>query len=350
MVDSAPLRVGLLGYGNAGQLYHAPFLTSLPGFQLAKVRTSRPVGLPPGVERVSGTAEVLADNSIELVVVAVPNHLHFELAQAALQAGKHVVVDKPFTLTTAEADALLELARQQDRVLTVYHNRRFTSDFRTVQRVCQSGLLGRVVEYEAHFDRYRPGIRTDSWKEENLPGAGIFYDMGPHLLDQAVQLFGLPEAVRGDVRVQRRGGKAVDSFEVGLRYPNLKVTLKGSMLAGEAFPQFTVLGEQGAFIKRGRDIQEDALRTGARPYAAPGWGQEPETYWGQLTTSHQGLNLTATVQSEPGDYGAFYRNLRAVLREGADLLVLPQEARNVIRLMELAQQSSAEQRPLPFAG
>ncbi|MBD2721794.1 Gfo/Idh/MocA family oxidoreductase [Hymenobacter armeniacus] len=349
MSEVLPIAVGLIGYGNAGRIYHAPFLTALPQFRLRKVSTRRAAPLPGDAVRVDSAEEVLADEAIELVIIAAPNHRHADLARAALRAGKHVVVDKPFTLNAAEADELITLAQEQQRLLTVYHNRRLTSDFRTVRQVMSSGLLGRVVEYEAHFDRYRPGILAGSWKEEDVPGSGILYDMGAHLIDQAVQLFGYPQAVAADLRVQRRHGAAIDSFDLSLRYPDLKVTLKGSMLAGDAFPQFTVLGEQGSFIKRGRDIQEDALRSGASPTETPGWGREPEAYWGSLTTAHAGLDLTAVVKSEPGDYGLFYRNLYAAVREGAELLVKPREARNVIRILELAQQSSREQRPVPFA-
>ncbi|RTQ50614.1 oxidoreductase [Hymenobacter gummosus] len=353
MKQDTIINVGLIGFGNAGRLYHAPFLNSVPGFRLAKVRTTRAVvgqalnALPAHTQIVTDNDAILQDPSIDLVVVAAPNHLHFPLAKAALEAGKHVVVDKPFTLSTAEADELIAVAGRSGRLLTVYHNRRLTSDFRTLKKVCASGLLGRIVEYESHFDRFRNTIRHDSWKEEDMPGAGIFYDMGPHLIDQTLQLFGTPLELRADLRVQRTEGRVIDSFEVVLLYEGLKATLKGGMLVKDPFPQFAVFGEQGSFVKYGRDMQEDALRDGEIPNARPDWGTEPESFWGRLITHHQGLELTATVKSEQGDYSVFYRNLHRAITAGAELLVQPQEARDVIYLIELAEQSSREKRTLP---
>lgn len=347
------IEVGLIGFGNAGQLYHAPFLNAIEGFRLTKVRTSRQLtertrnALPAYTQVVSTNEDILTDPAIQLVVVAAPNDLHYSLAKAALEAGKHVVVDKPFTLSVAEADELIAVAEAQQRTLTVYHNRRFSSDFRTLKKVCESGLLGRIVEFEAHFDRFRNAIRHDSWKEENKPGAGVFYDMAPHLIDQALQLFGQPQELRADLRAQRTGSPVVDNFEVVLLYPDLKVTLKGGMLAKDPFPQFAVFGDQGSFVKYGRDMQEDALRAEPVPYTSPGWGTEPENFWGRLLTNFNGLEMNATVKSEPGDYGAFYRNLHQVLTANAELLVLPQQARAVIYLIELAEQSNQEKRTLP---
>lgn len=353
MKTTSILNVGLLGFGSAGRIYHAPFLNAYAGYQLSKVRTAQTSPeicareLRGHTQVVATSESIFEDPSIDVVVVAAPNHLHHSLAKQALEAGKHVVVDKPFTLSCAEADELIALAQERQRVLTVYHNRRFTSDFRTVRKVCESGLLGRIVEYEAHFDRFRNSIRA-GWKEDNGPGAGIFYDMGAHLIDQALELFGLPEAVRADLRIQRTGGQSIDSFEVVLEYPALKATLKGTMLAKEPFPQFTVFGEQGTFMKYGRDMQDDALRAGVVPHLGPDWGQEPENFWGKLHTTAQGLEFNGTVRSEQGNFGDFYRNLHAVITSGAELIVKPEEARNVIRIIELAEQSSAEKRTIPF--
>ncbi|GAB3832104.1 Gfo/Idh/MocA family oxidoreductase [Hymenobacter jeollabukensis] len=354
MKTTSIINVGLLGFGSAGRIYHAPFLNAYAGYRLSKVRTAQTSPeicareLKGHTQVVSTSESIFEDPAIDLVVVAAPNHLHHSLAKQALEAGKHVVVDKPFTLTTAEADELIEVARQQQRVLTVYHNRRFTSDFRTVKKVCQSGLLGRIVEYEAHFDRFRNSIRAGSWKEDNGPGGGIFYDMGTHLIDQALELFGLPEAVRADLRIQRTGGQSIDSFEVVLEYPNLKATLKGSMLAKEPFPQFTVFGDHGTFMKYGRDVQDDALRIGTVPHNGPDWGLEPENFWGRLHTAHQGLEINGIVRSELGNFGEFYHNLHDVITAGKELIVKPEEARNVIRVIELAEQSSREKRTIPF--
>ncbi|MDO7853083.1 Gfo/Idh/MocA family oxidoreductase [Hymenobacter convexus] len=354
MKTTSIINVGLLGFGSAGRIYHAPFLNAYAGYRLSKVRTTSTSPeihareLHGHTQVVATSGAIFDDPEIDLVVVAAPNSLHHSLAKQALEAGKHVVVDKPFTLTVAEADELIELAARHKRVLSIYHNRRFSSDFRTVKKVCESGMLGRIVEYEAHFDRFRNSIRAGSWKEDEGPGGGIFYDMGTHLIDQALQLFGLPEAVRADLRVQRTGGQSCDSFEVVLEYPNLKATLKGSMLAKEPFPQFTVFGDQGTFMKYGRDVQDDALRQGVVPHLGPDWGLEPENFWGRINTQVNGLEINGIVRSELGNFGDFYRNIHGVITAGADLLVRPEEAREVIRIIELAEESSRQRRTLPF--
>jgi len=349
------VRVGLIGYGMAGQVFHAPIITSVPGLHLAKIRETKPANIQlanqryPLAEVVADTKSILADETIDVVVIATPNHTHYPLAEAALLARKHVVVDKPFTVTTAEADALIALATRQNRLLTVHHNRRWDSNAKTLRRVIASQLLGRLVELEIHFDRFRNYFRPGAWREENIPGAGILYDLGAHLIDEAQLLFGLPLAITADERIQRTGGKTIDNFTVVLDYEALKVTLKGGMLVREPGPTYQLLGEQGSYVKYGTDVQEEALKAGLTPVNRPDWGTEPETHWGKINTEFRGQHLVGTIRSEPGDYREFYANVYAAVLGQEPLAVTPEQARNTIRIIELARQSSVEKRTIPWS-
>jgi scyllo-inositol 2-dehydrogenase (NADP+) len=349
------IQVGLIGYGMAGQVFHAPILTSVPGLLLTKIRETRPENIQlaqsryPDAVIVNDSEALLADPAIDLVVIATPNAVHHSLARQALLAGKHVVVDKPFTITSAEADELIALAAQQDRLLTVHHNRRWDSNAQTLRKVIANQLLGRLVELEIHFDRFRNFLRPGAWREEDVPGAGILYDLGAHLIDEALCLFGLPDTITADERIQRSGGRTTDNFTVVLDYPQLKVTLKGGMLVREPGPTYVLLGEQGSFVKYGMDVQEAALKAGLRPDEVPTWGQEPEANWGHLNTDYQGQHLVARVESETGDYRGYYANVYQALTGDAALAVTAEQARNTIRIIELARQSSAEKRTVPYS-
>jgi predicted dehydrogenase len=339
----------------AGQVFHAPIITSVPGLLLTKIRETKPENIQlaqsryPDAVLVADSQAILADAAIDLVVIATPNGTHFSLAREALLAGKHVVVDKPFTITSAEADELIALAAQQNRLLTVHHNRRWDSNARTLRKVIANQLLGRLVELEMHFDRFRNFLRPGAWREENIPGAGLLYDLGAHLLDEAQCLFGLPHTITADERIQRSGGQSTDNFTVVLDYDQLKVTLKAGMLVREPGPTYVLHGEQGSFVKYGMDVQEAALKAGLQPNEVADWGKEPEAHWGRLNTDYQGQHLVARVESEPGDYRGFYANVYQALTEDAALAVTAEQARNTIRLIELAVQSSAEKRSLPFS-
>ncbi|MGV3590028.1 MAG: oxidoreductase [Adhaeribacter sp.] len=352
---SKTVNVGLIGYGMAGQVFHAPIITSVPGLHLTKIRETKPANIQlanqryPLAEIVADTNAILEDETIQVVVIATPNHTHYALAEAALLARKHVVVDKPFTVTVSEADALIALAARQNCLLTVHHNRRWDSNAKTLRRVIASQLLGRLVELEIHFDRFRNFFRPGAWREENIPGSGIFYDLGPHLIDEAQVLFGLPLAISADERIQRTGGKTIDNFTVVLDYEDLKVTLKGGMLVREPGPTYQLLGEQGSYVKYGTDVQEEALKTGLTPMNTPDWGIEPESRWGKINTEYQGQHLVGTIQSEPGDYRAFYANVYAAVLGQEPLAVNPEQARNTIRIVELARQSSTEKRTIPWS-
>ncbi|MFD2671044.1 oxidoreductase [Marinicrinis sediminis] len=342
--------VGLIGFGGAGQVFHAPIIEAVEGLDLVKIRTTNQAHIEqcqqryPQAQIVADSEEIFTDPQIEVVVVSTPNGSHFELTERALRAGKHVVVEKPFTITSAEADALIELAQQQERLLTVHHNRRWDSDFRTVSSIVEAGMLGRLVEVEMHYDRFRNWLKEGAWREKEGAGTGILYDLGSHLIDQAQCLFGLPTAVTADLRMQRTGAKTVDQFEVVLHYDDLKVTCKSGMLVSQPGPHFTVLGERGSFVKYGMDEQEEALKGGRSPVGDAQWGQEPESLWGQVYMEQHGLVVRGQVESMPGDYRLFYQNVYEAVLGKAELAVTAVQARNTIRLIELAMQSDAEKR------
>jgi scyllo-inositol 2-dehydrogenase (NADP+) len=349
--ESDVIGVGLVGYGMASRVFHAPVIESVPSLRLKKIverRGEESRGRHAGAETVRELDEVLRDDDIELVVVATPNESHYDLASRALSAGKHVVVEKPFTNTSAEAKQLAELARGQNRIISAHHNRRWDGDFMTVRKILQVGLLGRLVEYESHFDRYRNEPRRGAWRERQGPGSGVLYDLGSHLIDQALVLFGLPNEITADVRTQRDFAKAVDSFDLRLHYDRLSVTLKATMLAREPGPRFTLHGTEGSFVKHGLDPQEDALKLGGTP-ASEGWGREHEEHWGIINTRAGGVHVRERLETIAGDYAAYYRNVADAIRGRAELIVKPEEAANAIRVIELALESSAAKRTLPFS-
>jgi len=353
-MDSS-IGVGLIGFGMAGRVFHAPVIASVPGLKLVKIVTGKSEAASlareryPEAEVVPDYKKLLVDDSIQLIVVATPNTSHVELASAALEAGKHVVVEKPFTITSAEADALIDLAGRSGKILTVHQNRRWDSDFLTVKKVIEKNLLGNIVEYEAHFDRFRNYIKENAWREETGPGSGMVYDLGSHLIDQALSLFGLPESVSADIRTQRRGGTVDDAFEIILHYGGLKVTLKSGMLVKEPLPRFIILGDKGSFVKYGTDVQEESLKKGLSPSDDLNWGSEPESIWGVLNTEMEGLNFRGKLESIKGDYREFYRNTADAVSGIESPAVSAADGRNTIRIIELAFESSRSGRRIIFS-
>ncbi len=346
------MKVGLIGYGMAGQVFHAPVITAVPHLQLSKVverrgDTSRQ--RYPWVEVVRDAAALFEDKDIELVVVATPNASHFDLARQALLAHKHVVVDKPFTITSEQAQQLIELARRQNTLISVFQNRRWDGDFQTVSQIVRQGCLGRLVEYESHFDRFRNYFSPErAWREEAGLGSGVLFDLGSHLIDQAQVLFGLPQMLTADIRSQRDVGKADDQFELVLHYDNLKVTLKAGLLVREPGPRFALHGTAGSFVKYGVDPQEEALKRGLSP-REPDWGMEPKERWGTLNTQIGDLHFHGKVETARGCYQAYYENVYQAITRQAELAVKPEHARNTIRIIELAMQSNAEKRTVAFS-
>ena len=348
------VNVGLIGYGMAGRVFHAPIISCVPGLELLKIRETKADNIADANSRyitaeiVDDSARIIEDNNIDLVVIATPNTSHYDLAKESLEAAKHVVVDKPFTITTEDADNLIELAKSKNKIISVFHNRRWDSDFLTVKKIIESRVLGNLVEVEIHFDRFRNFIEEDAWREKDLPGSGILYDLGSHLIDQSQVLFGLPGEITADIRIQRTGGKSVDNFELILHYRNLKVTLKAGMLVKEPGPRYMLYGDRGSFIKYGLDVQEEALKQGLTPLTVENWGQEPESIRGNLNIEKDGQSIIREVESEKGVYRAFYYNIYSAIVNGDELIVKPEEARNAIKTIELAIQSNLEKRTLEY--
>ncbi|MEO6232807.1 MAG: oxidoreductase [Ferruginibacter sp.] len=349
------IKVGLIGFGIGGQIFHAPVLTTVKGLSLVKIRAVKPEQVVvakskyPGATVVATPEEIFNDKNIDLVIITTPNTSHHSLATQALLAGKHVVVDKPFTITSAEADDLIALAEKQGVVLSVYHSRRFDSDFYTIQQIVHKRLLGEIVELESRYDRFRNFLKPTAWREEDAPGTGILYDLGSHLIDQVQVLFGLPDAITADLRTQRKGGKAIDNFEVILHYPGIKASVKAGMLVKESLARFILLGKDGSFVKYGMDVQEEALKAGFTSQTKENWGVEPADIWGTLNTELNGQHFVGKIESEKGNYPAFYQNIYNAIVGKEQLAVTALQARNNIRIIELAMQSQLEKRTINYS-
>lgn len=338
----SPFRVALIGYGFVGQTFHGPLLGSIPGLSLELVASRDAARVQADLPGVRVTADYLAavrDPAIDLVVIASPNQTHAPLASAALAAGKHVVVDKPFTVTLAEARQLAAEAEQAGRLLSVFQNRRWDSDFLGLQAVLASGALGELTSLESRIERFRPEVRT-RWREAALPGSGLWFDLGPHLLDQALCLFGLPERLQAQLVRQRPGALTDDWFQVQLDYGTRQVTLRAGMLAAGGVPRFLAQGTAGSWIKQGADRQEDALKAGVRP-GSPDWGQDPDPGW-LIDASGRRQALPTPA----GDHRRYYLALVEALDGRAANPVSPAQACALMALLEAAQRSSAEGRAL----
>jgi len=339
MINSA-----LCSYGMSGLVFHGPLLQAHPGFRISRIleRTKQlSSGKHPGAVISRSFEDILEDPGVELVVVNTPDHLHYEMAAKAIRAGKHVVVEKPFTLKTEHADELIALAKERGLILTVFQNRRWDGDYLTVKEILELGKLGRLVDFESHFDRFRIEIQ-ESWKDRSS-GTGTLYNLGSHLVDQILQLFGMPDHVYCESRMLRDGALTDDSFDLFLHYPGFKCMARSSYLVKQPGPRFTMHGTGGSYLKWGTDPQEEALKNGAIP-GTEDWGAENESQWGMLHALEEGAFKERKYPSLAGNYLAFYDNLYQAIREGAPLAVAPEEAGNVIRIIEAAYMSSREKR------
>jgi scyllo-inositol 2-dehydrogenase (NADP+) len=346
------IDVGLVGFGLAGRAFHAPVIRAVPGLRLAAIlerRGSEAARAYPDVRIVRSLEELLAIPEIRLVVIATPNETHCAFARQCLAAGRDVIVDKPFTTTFEEAVDLVQLANETGRLLTVYQNRRYDGDFQAILELMGSGALGRIVRFETNYDRFRPQLRANAWREKSGPGTGILFDLGPHLIDHAMLLFGRPEAVTADVRIERDAAVADDAFDIVFHYPrSLRAVLRSSMLATVPRPRFVLFGTQGAFTKQSFDPQENNLRRGYIPKDAP-WGAEPEENWGVLTLADaEGNMMPRRITSHAGDYRDYYANVRDVLLGKAAPAVTWQQALDVMQALELARDSSLARRTIPW--
>lgn len=290
---------------------------------------------------------MLSDESLRLCVVTSPNQFHFEHARLCLEAGCEVVVDKPFTITSQDAQQLIGIARARGRLLSVFHNRRWDGEFSTLKKLISSGSLGRIVEIESRYDRFRPALKGDAWREKPEPGAGVLYDLSPHLSDQIFALFGEPEAVTATVSVLRDDAQVDDSFDIRLHYPRMQARLRATMLACSPGPRWIVHGTRGSFIKYGMDPQEAPLRRGEM-YDSPNWGEEPESSWGTLTMAEGDSLRTEKIKTDRGDYRGFYENVRDAILHGAPLAITAEDGLRTIRAIELARESAATGRTIAW--
>jgi len=349
-----PLRVGLIGFGYAGKTFHAPLIRTTPGLELAAVASSDAgkvrAALGDGPAVLSSAHELVAAADIDLVVIASPNATHFELASRALEAGRHVVVDKPFTANAGEAVQLAALAREQDRLLSVFHNRRWDSTTCTAKKLLASGMLGEIRYAAMHYDRFRPQP-VERWKEDAAAGGGLWMDLGPHLLDEALCYFGQPLAIQADIAAVRPGAGADDSFHARLRYAGgLRVDLQASMLGAIARPRLVLQGMRGSYVKQGLDPQEAALKAGRLP--APGddaaWGIDEED--GVAMLGQDGEPRRIAVPTENGAYPAYYRQVAEAIRGRAANPVPLDEAIAVMRLLDAGRESSLRRCEVALAG
>jgi scyllo-inositol 2-dehydrogenase (NADP+) len=340
------IRTGLIGFGLGGRVFHAPLIDAVEGLALVAIATSQSEAVRASYPHaVVTTAEALiGDPGIDLVVISTPNDTHFPLARAALEAGKHVVVDKPFTSTAAQAEMLARLADERRRLAIPFHNRRWDSDYLTVARLIESGGLGEILLFEAHWDRFRPEL-AQPWKEAPEAGAGQLADLGPHMIDQALRLFGTPEAVSADLAAQREGSRVDDYFRLTLHYGARRVVLASSRLVAASRPRWSIHGRGGSFVKYGLDPQEGALRAG-RPLGDSRHGVEEPSIHGILTRPDGAVER---IGSERGDYRHFYRGVVEAVASGARPPVEPADAAAGLHLIELARRSAAEGRRLPLA-
>jgi predicted dehydrogenase len=357
-----PIKTAVIGFGLAGRVFHAPFISAVPGLQLTAIvqrKGDEAAHAYPDARILRSVDEALASD-VSLIVVGTPNETHYDLARLCLEAGKHVVVDKPFAATSEQAIALASLAREKEVVLAPFHNRRWDGDFLTIRALLLQQALGRLTTFESHFDRFRPVPRANTWKESEHPANGMLFDLGPHLVDQALALFGPPQAITASVRTDRDNSAIEDAFDITLHYPRLLAHCRATMIAADPSPRFLLHGTGGSFRKYGLDPQEPALVAGAKvprlsesatPKTADEWLSEDSALWGMLTLAPDPNDprtlITHEVETERGDYRGFYINVRDAIRGVTSLAVSPQDGYRTIRLLELARESSELGRTLP---
>ena len=345
------IEVGVVGFGLGGRAFHAPIIHQVSGMRIAAiVQRSGNVSQQfyPDAKIVRDLDQMLAMKEISLVAIATPNETHFSFAKRCLEAGRHVVVDKPFTNTLAEARELVALAKKQNRILTVYQDRRFDGDFRTVKKMLADDTLGRVLSFKTAFDRCRPVVNKNTWKEKAALGSGVFYDLGPHLVDQSLQLFGPPEQVLADIRIEREGSVIEDAFDLTFYYRNgLRTYMNASTLAPDPRPHYRIQGTKGVYVKQGLDPQEALLRAD-QPATGENWGVEPENEWGTLTRWPSGELSKETLPTLRGDYRDYYAQVRDAILGKAKPPVSFDEALQLMYTLELCIESGRKCAPLPW--
>jgi predicted dehydrogenase len=338
------IKTALLSFGMSGRVFHAPFISLIEGFELAGAweRSKKLIQQKyPQTKSYVSLEDVLNDESIDLIVVNTPTYTHFEYASKALHAGKHVVVEKAFTTNVAEAEELKTLAAKQNKKIAVYQNRRWDSDFSTVKKIVDSKVLGDINEMEIHFDRYKIEIGPKQHKEVPNPGAGIVKDLGPHCIDQALFLFGMPQQVFADIRITRPDSVVDDCMDILLYYPTFRVRLKAGYIVKELLPSYIVHGTTGSFLKSRGDVQEANLLNDQIPNT-PDWGTEPETEQGLLNYDIDGKTVREKVKTLQGNYFEFYRKVYDALTTDTAMPVTADDGINVMKIIEAAFKSSEE--------
>ena len=341
-----PINTALCSFGMSGWVFHAPFITTSTGFKFYGVweRTKNLAQEKyPGVKTFRKLEELLSDKKIELVIVNTPSVTHYDYAKQVILAGKHLIVEKPFTATVEQAEELIELAKKKKVKLSVYQNRRYDSDFRTVKKVLEEGWLGNIIDVEIHYDRYVPALSYKAHKETPTPAVGCLYDLGSHLIDQALQLFGIPLALFADITINRPDSKVDDYFDLKLFYPNHRMTLKSSYYVREAMPGYQIHGTLGSFIKHKTDVQETDLQANKKPGGSD-WGIEPESQKGLLHTEKDGKVIREYIPSLKGNYGDYYEGMYNAIRNNVNVPVPAEDGMNVIKIIEAAIKSNKEKK------
>lgn len=341
------IKVGIVGYGFSGATFHAPLLSVLEEFEITKVVSSKKEKVQQDlgdVEVVSNLEEVLEDLMIDLVVISTPSGMHHEMAKQSLMAGKHVILEKPMVLETCEAEELIKIAEEKKLLLSVYHNRRWDNDYLTVKKLVNDGVLGEINTFQVHYDRFRPVVR-DRWREKQGPGSGTLYDLGSHLIDQALDLFGWPQFVIADIFAQRENAETDDYFHVILGYEKLRVILHSGSIIPSNGPRFQIHGSKGSFIKYGIDGQEAALKEGKKPVNYL-WGEDDPQFYGKLVTVDGEKEKQETIETLHGSYITYYKKIAESILEGKSAPVTAHEGLLVIKVIEAALKSSTEKQAI----
>ena len=340
---NTPIRTALIGYGSVAEKMHAPLISVCPDLDFVSVverNGNRCEEKFPNVRTFRSLDELLEADFADLICITTPNEFHFPMAKQCLLAGKHVVVDKPVTIFPHEAEELEQIAKEKNLICSVFHNRRYDGDFRTLQKLVSDQTLGNLVYLESHFDRFRPQL-SENWREKNVPGNGITYDLGSHLIDQVVLLFGKPDSIYADIQKQRKNVVADDFFDISLYYSGFKARVTAGVLVNVPTPKFLLLGEKGSYQKFFLDVQEQAFKDGKRP-EGDNWGVDPEDRWGKLYLE----NETKPLPTERGDYRIFYQNVADAITQGTQLQVTLPQTVVVLKIIEASFLSSKEGRKI----
>jgi scyllo-inositol 2-dehydrogenase (NADP+) len=329
------VNVAIVGFGLSGRYLQAPFFEANENYFLKTILSNNqnPAEFFPQVNVVKNIEEILDDPTIDLVSICSPNNTHYQYAKLVLQAGKHVLVEKPFTAFSNEASELIALAKSKNKIISIFQNRRFDSDFLTVQKLIKSGELGEMLNFEIHYNRYKPELNPKKWKETNSEGSGIIYDLGAHIIDQAIALFGIPQNVWGQSFTQRKNSVIQDAFDIMLNYGTLKVTLRSSLLVREPSPRYIIHGTNGSFIKYGIDVQEDHLKAGMQPNDK-GFGIEPLEQHGKKYYNNLNEIIVENVLTEKGNWALLFQNLYEAIVVGTPLLIKPEEVVEQLKIIE----------------